>query len=65
MSKKETKNLKITQVRSIINRPENQKRTIKALGLRRIRHSVVHNATPQILGMVQKVRHLVNVEEVK
>lgn len=65
MSKKETANLKITQVRSIINRPANQKRTIKALGLRRIRHSVVHNATPQILGMVQKVRHLVSVEEVK
>lgn len=65
MSKKETANVKITQVRSIINRPANQKRTMKALGLRRIRHSVVHNATPQILGMVQKVRHLVSVEEVK
>ena len=57
--------IKITQIRSIINRPKGQKRTIEALGLHRIRHSVVHNATPQILGMVKKVKHLVQTEEVK
>ena len=57
--------IKVTQVRSTINRPADQKRTMTALGLRRIRHSVVHNATPQILGMVYKVKHLVQTEEVK
>lgn len=57
--------IKITQVRSTIDRPADQKRTMEALGLRRIRHSVVHNATPQILGMVNKVKHLVQTEEVK
>ena len=43
--------------------PHKQKNTIKALGLRRINHSVVHTATPQILGMVNKVKHLVKTEE--
>ena len=57
--------IKVTQVRSTINRPADQKQTMTALGLRRIRHSVVHNATPQILGMVYKVKHLVQTEEVK
>lgn len=57
--------IKITQVRSIINRPQNQKRTIVALGIHRMHHSVVHEVTPQILGMVNKVRHLVEVEEIK
>jgi large subunit ribosomal protein L30 len=56
--------VKITQVRSIIDRPKRQKATIKALGLRKINHSVVHEATPQILGMVEKVSHLIKVEEV-
>jgi large subunit ribosomal protein L30 len=60
---KETQKIKITQVRSIINRHHTQKDTIKALGLRSIRHSVVHTATPQILGMVNKVKHLVETEE--
>ncbi len=58
------KKLKITQIRSIIDNPERQKRTIEALGLKRIRHSVVHQDTPQIRGMVNKVSHLVTVEEV-
>lgn len=58
------KKIKITQVRSGIGRPMRQKRTLEALGLKRIRHSVEHSATPQILGMVVKVKHLVNVEEV-
>ncbi len=56
--------VKITQVKSIIDRPKRQKETIKALGLRKINHSVVHNATPQIMGMIDKVNHLVQVEEV-
>lgn len=59
-----TKKLKITQVRSDIGRPEDQRQTLKALGLRRIRHTVVHNDTPQIRGMVRKVIHLIRVEEV-
>ena len=58
------KKLKITQTRSFIGCPGDQRATIKALGLRRIRHSVVHNDTPQIRGMVKKVIHLIRVEEV-
>jgi large subunit ribosomal protein L30 len=58
------KKIKITQVRSGIGRPLRQKRTLVALGLKRIRHTVEHTATPQILGMVGKVQHLVTVEEV-
>jgi large subunit ribosomal protein L30 len=55
--------LKVTQVRSTIERPEPQKRTIKALGLGRINRTVVHNDTPQIRGMIRAVQHLVTVEE--
>ncbi len=56
------KKIKITQVRSGIGRPLRQKQTLVALGLRRIRHTVEHDATPQILGMVNKVQHLVTFE---
>ena len=55
--------IKITQTRSVIRRPGDQKRTIQALGLGRIGRTVEHEATPQIQGMVAKVRHLVSVEE--
>lgn len=55
--------IKITQVKSIIDRSKKQKATIKALGLKKINHSVVKETGPQILGMVDKVRHLVDVEE--
>jgi large subunit ribosomal protein L30 len=55
--------VKITQRRSVINRPKNQKLTIKALGLGRIDESVEVEATPQILGMIRKVNHLVTVTE--
>ena len=55
--------IKITQVKSIIDRSQRQKDTMKALGLRKINHSVVKEATPQILGMVAKVNHLIKVEE--
>lgn len=58
------KKIKITQVRSGIGHPARQKRTLEALGLKRIRHSVEHEATPQIMGMVEKVKHLVQFEEV-
>ena len=54
--------VKVTQVKSIIDRPKRQKDTIKALGLRKINHSVEHEATPQVLGMIAKVDHLVKVE---
>lgn len=57
--------IKVTQIRSIIDRPEDQKRTIKALGLGRPNYSKVHTDTPQIRGMIRKVSHLVKVEEVK
>jgi large subunit ribosomal protein L30 len=57
--------IKITQIRSIIDRPKKQKLTIEALGLGRPNWSVVHNDTPQIRGMVQKVTHLVKIEELK
>ncbi|MEM7101518.1 MAG: 50S ribosomal protein L30 [Bacteroidota bacterium] len=54
--------VKITQVKSIIDRPLRQKNTIKALGLRKINQSVVHESTPQIMGMIAKVKHLLKVE---
>ena len=57
--------LKITQVRSVIRRPQPQKRTMTALGLRRMHQSVVHSDTPQIRGMIERVHHLVRVEEVE
>lgn len=55
--------IKIKQVRSAINRTARQKATIKALGLKKLNHTVEHEATPQILGMVKKVQHLVEVVE--
>jgi large subunit ribosomal protein L30 len=58
------KKVRITQVKSGVGRPERQKRTLEALGLKRIRHTIEHDATPQILGMVKKVAHLVKIEEI-
>ena len=55
--------IKVKQVRSKISRPQNQKRTLEALGLKKIGQVVEHDATPNILGMVNKVKHLVSVEE--
>ena len=57
--------LKVTQVKSVIGSLGNHKKTVRALGLKRIRDSRVHEDTPQIRGMVQNVRHLVLVEEVE
>ncbi|RMD50821.1 MAG: 50S ribosomal protein L30 [Ignavibacteria bacterium] len=59
------KKLKITQTRSIIGRKKDQKLTIEALGLGRPNYSRVHNDTPQIRGMINKVSHLVKVEEIE
>jgi large subunit ribosomal protein L30 len=56
--------LKVTQVRSVINRPKDQKSTVRRLGLHRINDSVVKDDRPEIRGMIEKVRHLVKVEEV-
>ncbi len=56
--------LKITWKKSYIGRPESQRKIIKSLGLRRLHHSVIHGDTPSIRGLVNKVSHLVSVEEV-
>ena len=59
------KKIKITQIRSIIDQLENAKRTIKALGLGRPNYTVIKKDTPQIRGLINAVRHMVKVEEVK
>jgi large subunit ribosomal protein L30 len=57
--------LKVTQTRSVIDRPKDQKATVRALGLHRINDTVVKDDRPEIRGMITKVRHLVSVEEVE
>lgn len=57
--------IKLKQVRSKINRPANQKKTLQALGLRKMNQVVEHTVTPQIEGMVRTVAHLIQVEQVK
>ena len=56
--------LKIRQIRSAIGRRRDQGKTIRALGIHRLHQAVVHDDTPQIRGMIQKVLHLVTVEEI-
>lgn len=58
------KKIKITQVRSAIDYPERQKLTLQALGLKKMNASKEVEATPQVLGMIRKVEHLVQVEEI-
>jgi large subunit ribosomal protein L30 len=58
------KQLKITQTKSVIDRPKDQKLTIKALGLGRPNYVKIHNDTPQIRGMVNKVSHLFKIQEI-
>ena len=53
--------IKVKQVRSAINRPQRQKRTIQALGLKKLNQVVEHNDTPEIQGMIAKVAHMVEV----
>ncbi len=64
MSKLPANKLKVTQRRSVIRRPKDQKDTVRRLGLHRIRDSAIHEDRPEIRGMIAKVRHLVDVEEV-
>ena len=56
--------IKVTKVKSAINRTANQKKILEALGLKKIGQTVEHNDTPNIIGMVNKVQHLVSVEEI-
>ncbi len=56
--------LKVTQIRSTIGRNHNQRESLRTLGLRKIRQSVVREDTPENLGLINVVRHLVTVEEV-
>ena len=56
--------LKVTQLRSVIGTTRRQRDTIRALGLKQIRHTVVQDDKPEIRGMIAKVRHMVQVEEV-
>ncbi len=56
--------LRVTQVRGRAGKPEAQRRTLRALGLKRVRHTVVQEDRPEIRGMIAQVRHLVRVEEV-
>jgi large subunit ribosomal protein L30 len=58
------KKVRITLIQSIIDRPSIQRKNVKALGLGKMHSSVEHEATPQILGMIRKVNHLVKVEEI-
>ena len=59
------KKIKITQVKSGIDRPERQKKTLAALGLNKMHKAVELDATPAVMGMIRKVEHLVQTEEVK
>ncbi|HET8839172.1 MAG TPA: 50S ribosomal protein L30 [Flavobacteriaceae bacterium] len=54
--------IEVTKIKSAIKRTQNQKRTLEALGLKKIGQTVVHEDTPNILGMVRKVQHLVSTE---
>ncbi len=58
------KRIKITLIKSVIDRPETAKRTVAALGLKKLNASVEVEATPQILGMVRRAGHLLKVEEI-
>jgi large subunit ribosomal protein L30 len=58
------KKLRISQVRSAINRPKRQKQTLEALGLKKLHRTKEVEATPAILGMINKVKHLLKVEEI-
>lgn len=55
--------IKVKQIKSGIDRPARQKRTLIALGIRKMNQTVEHEATPQIMGMIDKVRHLVEISE--
>lgn len=56
--------IRITQIKSRNGKPERQKRTLDALGIHKLNHSVEHEATPQIMGMVNKIRHLIRIDNI-
>ncbi len=56
--------IKLTSVKSVIDRPYTQKRTMRALGLRKLNHTVEVEATPQIMGMIKTIEHLVKIENI-
>ena len=58
------KKVRIKQIKSGIGRPERQKRTLQALGIKKMHNPIVVDGTPQILGMIEKVKHLLTIEEV-
>jgi large subunit ribosomal protein L30 len=64
MAKQDIKEIKITQIKSVIGFSIDQKKTMQALGIRKMHQTRTHKATPQILGMVNKIKHLLKVEEV-
>ena len=55
--------IRIRQIRSGINRPDRQKKTLQALGLKKLNQIVEHDSSPQILGMIQSINHLVKIEK--
>ena len=59
------KKLRITQIHSASRKQQDQGLTVRALGIKKVNHTVIHNDTPQIRGMINKVRHLVRVEEIE
>lgn len=63
-NRSEMARIKVTQIKSGIDRPERQKRTLKALGFSKMHQTIEADATPQILGMIAKVQHLVSVTEI-
>jgi len=63
-AKKKADQIKVTQIKGLIGQKEKLKRTVEALGLKRINHSVIHEDNDVIRGMVFKVKHLVSVEKV-
>lgn len=65
MAKAKAKKLEIKQVRSGIGRPEPHRRTLRALGIKKHQQSVVHDDSPAIRGMIEKVSHLVSVREIE
>ncbi|HPS04062.1 MAG TPA: 50S ribosomal protein L30 [Tenuifilaceae bacterium] len=54
--------VKVTQIKSVIGHPERQRRTLRSLGIKRMHQTVEVEGTPQVLGMIAKVRHLIRVE---
>jgi large subunit ribosomal protein L30 len=65
MTDKKNKKIRVTQVRSLIGQKPSHKKTIEALGLRKIGHSKEYSDTPQIRGMISKINHMVTWEEIK